>query len=349
MKALVYEGPGRLALKERQIPVPGPGQVQVKVMACGICGSDVHGYLGITGRRIPGVVMGHEFSGVVSAVGTDVKNAKPGDRVIVQPISACGTCRFCEEGNNNLCPDRKLLGVLEVQGAMAEYVCVSSSQVIPMADACSFETGALAEPFAVAYAAVEKVADYAGKTVMIIGAGMIGLCILEMVKLKKPEKIIMLDLSSSRLERAKKRGADVTINPKKSDYLRAVSEATDGNMCDITIEAVGVEASANQSIEALKKNGVSIWTGVSQRKMTIDMQEIVVSQRTIIGSMNYTSQDFQKVVSLLNSGQIQTEGLITDRVGLEDAAAMFDQLHESPDSHLKAVIIPDKVLSKKGC
>lgn len=341
MKALVYEGPRKFEIKEREIPLPGEGEVQVKVMACGICGSDVHGYLGITGRRLPGVVMGHEFSGVVSAVGKGVSSTAIGERVIIQPISSCGKCRFCREGNENLCDEKKLMGVLEVQGAMTEYVCVPKEQIVPMAVSCNFETGALAEPMAVAYAAVEKVKEYGGKKVLIIGAGMIGLCILEMVKLKHPEKIIVLDLNNTRLKRALGRGAHAVINPSETDYLRAISEETNEEMCDITIEAVGIEATANQAIKALKKNGISIWTGVSEKKIMIDMQDVVVSQRTIIGSMNYTHQDFITAVKLLNNGMIQTQGLITDMVSLKDAAAMFDEIHENPNNHLKAIIVPE--------
>jgi len=346
MKTLQYQGPRQLVLTECATPVPDKGEVLLQVKACGICGSDVHGYLGITGRRLPGVAMGHEFSAVVAATGEGAEKYKEGDRVVVQPIDACGECGYCLEGNNNLCAHRSLLGVLEIQGAMAEYVCVPEKLLIPLADTCSFEDGALAEPLTVAYAAVNKIDDYTGKTVLVIGAGMIGLCILEMLKIKAqeqggkgPEKILVSDLSDVRLERALLRGADAVINPKECDYIQKIAEFTDGKMCDITIEAVGVEAAANQSIRALRKNGISIWTGVSQQEMTINMHDIVVSQRTVIGSMNYTHQEFREVTALLEAGIINTEGLITGRVPLEKAAEMFEELHEKPDEHLKVMIV----------
>lgn len=282
--------------------------------------------------------MGHEFSAVVAGLGESSGKHYIGERVIVQPINYCGHCSYCKEGNNNLCPERELMGVMEVQGAMAEYIVVPEKLLVPMDDSCSFEMGALAEPFAVAYSAVDKIQDYRDKNVLIVGAGMIGLCILEMVKLRNPKKIIISDLSDVRLARAKDMGADEIINPKKQDFEQAILEVTEGDLCDVTIEAVGVEATANQSIRALRKNGVSIWTGVSQHEMTIDMHEIVTFQRTIIGSMNYTHNDFEETVRILEAGKLATDRLITKCVNLEEAAAMFEEIHEKPDDFLKVII-----------
>ena len=338
MKALIYEGERKLSLVERRTPEPRRGEVLLRVRACGICGSDVHGYLGITGRRIAGYSMGHEFSAEVAALGEGTQKRPIGQRVIVQPINACGHCAYCRGGKNNLCPDRTLLGVLDVQGAMAEYVCVPEKLLVPMADSCSFSTGALAEPFAVAYSAVEKVKDYESKTVLIIGAGMIGLCILEMLKIKGPEKIILSDLSEARLQRAKARGADEVINPRSEDYEKRIAQLTDCRMCDITFEAVGTEGAANQSIRALRKDGVSVWTGVSQHEIRIDMHDVVTCQRTIVGSMNYTRQEFTETVRLLESGRLQTEGLISREISLEQAAEYFEELHRNPDEYLKVMI-----------
>lgn len=347
MKALVYQGPKELALIEREIPAPGEGEVLLEVKACGICGSDIHGYLGITGRRLPGIAMGHEFSAVVTKLGKNVTNHHTGERVIVQPIDSCGHCFYCKEGNNNLCPDRKLMGVMEVQGAMAEYISVPEKLLVPMADSCSFERGALAEPFAVAYAAVNKVQDYSGKKVLVIGAGMIGICILEMLKLKRPAKIVVSDLSDARLKRAKQIGADEVINPKRQAFGRTVAKLTDGALFDVSIEAVGVSAAANQSIQALRKNGLSIWTGVSQHEITLDMHEVVTCQRTIAGSMNYTQEEFRETVRLLESGRLDTDGLITRRVALEQAAQLFDEIYENPDDYLKVMIVKENSWIKR--
>ena len=168
---------------------------------------------------------------------------------------------------------------------------------------------------------------------------MIGLCILEMVKIKNPAKIIISDLSDIRLERAGKRGADVLVNPQKGDFEAQISKGTGSHMCDIVFEAVGREATANQSIEALKKNGTAIWVGVSQHEITIDMHQVVTYQRTITGSMNYTQKEFEKTAELLASGKLYTDGLITKKISLDQASEYFDELHDNPDEYLKVIIV----------
>lgn len=339
MKALVYQGSKKLELLERPIPKPGKKEVLVRVKACGICGSDIHGYLGITGRRLGGVAMGHEFSGIIEELGQDVERHSVGERVIVQPIDSCGNCQYCEQGNNNLCYSRKLMGVLDVQGAMAEYIVVPEKLLIPMPTNCSYEKGALSEPFAVAYAAVNKVESYENKTVLIIGAGTIGLCILKILKLRNPKKIIMSDLSNARLKHAREMGADEVVNPSADNFTERLYEITKGELCDITIEAVGVNSSVQQSIQALKKNGVTIWTGVSQHDVTIDMHEIVTFQRSIIGSMNYTHKEFEETVELLASERFETEELVSARVSLDEAEDMFMKIHQNPDEWIKVIIV----------
>lgn len=339
MKALCYMGPEQLELKDVPVPQLGPHDVLIKVRAVGICGSDVHGWLGITGRRIPPVIMGHELSGVVAQVGSEVTAFMPGDAVIPQPIDSCGTCEYCCAHKNQLCAHRALLGVMDVNGGMAEYVAVPEHLLYRMPEGFSFETVALTEPFAVAYTAVQKLDSWKDKTVMVIGAGTIGLCILKMLKMHDPAMIIVCDLSPHRLETALAMGADYTVNPKECDYLQRISELTGGRMLDATIEAVGVEATVNQSINALRPGGVSVWAGVSQQQMTINMHDVVCKDRVIIGSMNYSHQDFGETLKLLAEGKVDhPERMISKEVSLEEAPRMFRELHENPDQYLKVLI-----------
>jgi len=343
MKGLCYLGPKQLELRDVKVPELGDHDVLIRVKAVGICGSDVHGWLGITGRRIPPVIMGHELSGVVAAVGAAVKDFKVGDPVIPQPIDACWECEYCKAQKNQLCAHRTLLGVMDIDGGMAEYVKVAEHLLYHMPEGFSFETAALTEPFAVAYTAVEHWDSWKDKTVMIIGAGTIGLCILKMLQRKKPAKIIVCDLSEPRLQTALEMGADAVINPRKGDYLAQVSELTGGRMLDATIEAVGVEATANQSIRALRPGGVSVWVGVSQQEMTINMHDVVCKDRILIGSMNYSHQDFGETLKLLAIGGVESpERIISKTVPLEEAARMFEELHDHPDNYLKVLItFPD--------
>lgn len=343
MKALRYLGPKQLEVTDAPKPQPKDDEVLIRVRAVGICGSDVHGWLGITGRRVPGVIMGHELSGTVEAVGENVKSFQVGDAVVPQPIDSCGTCEFCKAGRNQMCAQRTLLGVMDVNGGMAEFVPVKENMLYHKPENLSFETAALIEPLTVAYTAVHKLSDYRDKNVLVIGGGTIGLCILKMLKDMQPKRIIVSDLSEERRKTAIEMGADAVIDPS-GDYVQQLTEITGGRLADITIEAVGVEAAVNQSIRALHPTGTSIWVGVSQQEMTINMHDVVCKDRTIIGSMNYSHQDFGETIKMLQEGRIENpEQLISDRISLEEAPDMFADLHDNPDLHKKALILfPDQ-------
>ena len=340
MRALRYLGPGIMKMQEQPTPTPQANEVLLKVRACGICGSDVHGSLGLTGRRIPPVTMGHEFSAEVAGLGSAVTSVQVGDGVIVQPIHFCGTCINCRQGLTNMCLNKKFFGVLTVDGAMAEYVAVPEKLLYPLPPTLSYEQGALTEPYAVAYGCVKKAGALKGQNVMIVGAGTIGLCILQVVRLQQPKKIIVCDLSDARLKTAKRLGAHVTLNPGKEEYLQAVSDCTDGEMIDTSFEAVGVEATANQSIRALKIGGTAVWVGMSQKEMQINMQEIVCSARRVIGSFNYTHEEFGEIVGLMSTGKMETSALISQIVPLEDGPEAIQRLIEYPDQYIKIILDP---------
>lgn len=342
MKALQYMGPNVLELREVENPVLKRDEVLVKVRACGICGSDVHGWLGKTGRRIPPMTMGHEFSGEIAELGADAKKFSVGDRVIVQPLKFCGECDFCKQGMTNMCLNKELFGVMTENGAFAEYVAVPEKLLFKMADSCSYETGAMAEPYAVAYGAVKKAGDLKGKDVMILGAGMIGLCVLQLVKLGEPASITVSDLSDERLALARKLGADYTINNKKEDPIEAVRKYTGGRMMDISIEAVGIEPTANLAICALKPAATAVWVGLSQRKITIDMQEVVNAARRIYGTYIYTFEEFGEVVDILCSGKLATDALLSGVVSLEEGEQAFKNLLNEPDKYIKIIVDPSK-------
>lgn len=342
MKALRYLGSEQLELQEVADAFAKEGEVLLKVRACGICGSDVHGFYGLTGRRTAPMTMGHEFAAEVVGLGKGVSGFQIGDGVIPQPINFCGECENCKQGMTNMCLNKKFFGVLSVDGAMAEYVAVPEKLLYPLPKGISYEVGALAEPYAVGYGAVKKAGDLKGQTVLIIGAGTIGLCILQIVKLQNPKMIIVSDLSDSRLSVAKEFGADETINPKNVDYMKAIEMVTEGKMIDISIEAVGIEPTANQSIKCLKIGGQAIWVGMSQKEMKINMQDIVCSARRVIGSFNYTHIEFGEVVELIGSGKMNAAKLISKTVSMEEAKDAMVDLHTKPDDFIKIMIDPTR-------
>ncbi len=342
MKALRFLEPRKLEVQEVKKPVPGPEEVLLKIRACGICGSDPAGYTGRSGRRIPPMTMGHEFSAEVEQVGAAVTEFKIGDAVIPQPINFCGTCENCVRGLTMLCQNKIFYGVLTTDGAMAQYLCVPAKQLYRMPENISFYEGALAEPYAVTYGAYRKAGSLKDQIVLIIGAGTIGDCLLQLVLLDQPKMVIMADLSDRRLEIAKDLGATHTINTSKIDALEEIRKITDGHMIDVSFEACGVEQTANLSIKALKIAGTSVWIGMNQKEMTLNMQDIVCSARNVLGTFNYTHKEFGEVVEIIGSGKLATRKMISKVVSLEEVPQAFEDLLSSPDRYLKIIIDPTK-------
>jgi len=341
MKGLVYHGEKKLRWEEVPDPEIGEDQLLVECRAVGVCGSDLHGYLGLTGRRIPPMIMGHEFSGVVRQTGKKVKRFAPGDRVCVQPIQFCGTCAFCSQGFQNICPNKKILGVMDFDGAMAELVAVNEDHAFGLAEGVSFADGSMVEPFSVTHAAVKQAPDLRGKNVAIVGAGTIGLCLLQFVVMGKPRRIIATDLSENRLSIAGDLGAHTLVNPGQEDAVKAVLEATDGMGADIVFEAVGESPTARQSIDLAKIRGRIVWIGNSAKMVEIDMQKVVTTELNIQGSYGFTTETFKETLALMNAGKLRAERIISMKQPLSEGAAVFEKMLREKDRYIKAILVSD--------
>jgi 2-desacetyl-2-hydroxyethyl bacteriochlorophyllide A dehydrogenase len=339
MKALVYYGPEDLRLAEIADLKPAPGEALIRVKACGICGSDVHGYLGITGRRIPPMVMGHEFSGDVAEVGEGVTDIKVGERVAPYPVIFCGDCEPCRHGNVHVCLHKKALGVLECNGAMAEYVSLPAKLLFKLADTISYEVGSMMEPLAVSYRGVNHSGDLTGKNVFIVGAGTIGLLAMAVVKMRKPAKIFVSDLSDIRLDVARKMGADYTINPSKDNVSDIINRETGGVGVDVAFEAVGATPTVQQAMAGLRVGGTAVWIGNSAKMIHINMQEIVTRELRVFGTFLYTFKEFSDVVDLLNSGKLNVEPMISLKVPMmEKGVELFARLAKDPGPLIKVIL-----------
>jgi threonine dehydrogenase-like Zn-dependent dehydrogenase len=341
MKGLVYHGEKRLRWEEVPDPEMGEDQLLVEPRAVGVCGSDLHGYLGITGRRIPPMIMGHEFSGVVRDTGKNAKRFSPGDRVCVQPIQFCGACVFCHQGYQNICPNKRLLGVMDVDGAMAELVAVNEDHAFLLAEDVSFADGSMVEPFSVTHAAVKQAPDLEGKNVAIVGAGTIGLCLLQFVVMGKPQRIITTDLSEHRLSIAGQLGAQTLVNPGQVDPVQAVLEVTDGLGADIVFEAVGESPTARQSVDLARIRGNIIWIGNSAKTVEIDMQKVVTTELNIQGSYGFTTETFKETLDLMNAGKLKAERIISVKEPLSEGAAVFDKMLRDKEKYIKAILVND--------
>lgn len=338
MKALVYEGAWQMPLRDVAAPVAGPDDVVVTVAAVGICGSDVHGFMGTTGRRIPPIVMGHEFSGTITAVGEQVTGRQVGDRVVVQPLLTCGVCANCRVGLPNICLNRRGIG-MNVDGAYAEAVRVPERLLYTLPPDLTWEQGALVEPLAVALHAVNLTPLALGDTVAIIGAGPIGLLTALAARLKGAGTIVMTDLSPHRLELARRLGVDVPINAADQDPVEVVRERTGGAGAHAVIEAVGVGAAVKQSLALVRTGGHVTWIGNSQPEVPVLMQEVVTRELTIRGVYGY-NEEFGRAIELLRSGRIDVRPLIERVESLEDGPQLVHGLAKGDLDAVKVILQP---------
>ena len=340
MKALVFEGPWEMPLRERPDPEPTAGEVVVAVRAAGICGSDVHGYIGATGRRKPGVVMGHEASGVVALVGDGVTSVRPGDRVVLRSVLSCGTCEPCRSGRPNICERRRGLG-MHLDGAYAECVRVPEALVAPLAATLSFEEGALIEPLAVAMHAVNITPLELMDRVVIVGAGTIGLLTLLAARLRGAGRIVVTDRSRHRLDMASTLGADAAVDVDAGESVAAVLDALDGRAADVVFEAVGSSPTVQQSIAVARPGGYVTWIGNSEPFVELGMQDLVTKELTLRGAYAYgTDAEFDRAAATLAAGRVDVRPLIELVAPLHEGSGLFREMAEGGLAAVKVILSP---------
>lgn len=328
MQALVMTDFGRLELQTLPVPeLKRPDDVLIEIRAAGVCGSDLHGYTGATGRRTPPLVMGHEATGRVSRVGEGVTDVKPGDRVALMPL-------LIEGGR------RRLLG-MDAPGAYATHVIWPAGRLFRLSEGLSYDVGAFAEPLAVALHAlgVSRKLAPAYETAFVAGAGTIGLLIASVLLGSGVGTVVVSDVSDARLGVARALGVTRAVNPSQEDGLGAVHELTDGAGADVSFEAVGITPTVAQSVAFTKNGGVVVWVGNNRRVVEVDMQAVVTRELSVLGSYGLTDEDFREALGWLGAGRIDTETLTSRRAPLQGSEGLFDELLGSPET-IKCLIDP---------
>ena len=343
MKALIYTKPYCLEYSDFPQPAVGDDDVLIRVKACGICGSDVQGFTGKTGRRIPPLIMGHEAAGIIEDVGKNVRDFQRGDRVCFDSTVYCNKCQPCREGLYNRCENRQVLGVstptFRRHGAFAEYVAVPWWIVSKIPDDMLFVHAALLEPVSIGMHAANRAPVSADGTVVVIGAGPIGLFILQACKLRKTRKVIVCDINEFRLDVARKLGADEVVNPLKSDIKEAIFKQTKNKGADVTFEAVGFASTFQNAVSVTRTGGHLVVVGNLESKAEFDLQQFVARELTFTGS--YAScGEFRDCIKLVASGKISVEPLISDVLPLADGSSAFDRLLKAEENLLKIVLEP---------
>lgn len=343
MKALVYTKPYNFEYTDFPDPEIGTDDVLIRVKACGICGSDVHGSTGKTGRRIPPLIMGHEAAGIVEDTGTNVKDFQNGDRVCFDSTVYCNSCENCRAGFFNRCESRQVLGVstpeFKRHGAFAEYVAVPSWIVSKIPDKLSFTHAALLEPVSIGVHAANRAPLLTNDTVVVIGAGTIGLFILQAARLRGAGKVFISDINEFRLDVAGKLGADEVINPEKSNLKEIVLKNTKNKGVDVAFEAVGFAGTFQDAVSVTKRGGHLVAVGNVEKMAEFNLQQFIASELTFTGSYA-SSGEFHDCIELVASGKINVEPLISDVLPLEDGPRAFERLLKAEEDLLKIVLEP---------
>ncbi len=346
MKALVLSAYEQLAVEDVSEPVAGPDEVIVRVEACGICGSDVHGYDGTSGRRIPPIVMGHEAAGVVASVGGAVKEYAAGDRVTFDSTVYCGACGYCRRGEVNLCDNRQVVGVscgdYRREGAFAEYVRVPQRILYKLPDAMSFAEAAMLEAVSVALHAVRVTQLRGGERALVIGAGMIGLLTLQAAKAAGCGLVMVADVDATRLEMARAHGADAVLHASGPELLRAVMEKTNGQGVDVVFEAVGRNETVASAIDVVRKGGTVTLIGNITPEVKLPLQKVVSREIRLQGSAA-SAGEYPQAMELMTSGAIDVKRLITAVAPLSDGPRWFARLHAREPNLMKIVLAPQMV------
>lgn len=343
MKSLVLEEYNEFIVTDTEIPEVKPGWVLIQVKACGICGSDVHGMDGSTGRRKPPVIMGHEASGVIQRMAPDVFGWNIGDRVTFDSTLSCGKCFYCQRGEINLCENRRVLGVscdeYRQNGAFAEYIAVPAHILYSIPENISFEKAAMVEAVSVAVHAATISSVQANDTAVVIGCGIIGLLCIQALKIAGCGKVIAVDQVPHKLKMAQELGADISIKAVNKEVLDLILDETHGRGADIVLEVVGIESTVNLAIDCTRKGGTVTLVGNLAPEIKFPLQKVVTRQLKVQGSCA-SAGEYPQCLDLMASGQINVDPLISKVAPLDEGNDWFQRLYRKDPNLMKVILKP---------
>jgi L-iditol 2-dehydrogenase len=345
MKALVLKAYHQLELQDVPDPSMGPRDVLVEVKVCGICGSDVHGIDGSTGRRRPPVIMGHEAAGVVVDIGSEVRGLSKGDRVTLDSTISNPDSFFSRRGLRNLCDDRRVLGVscedYTQQGAFAERVAVPAHITYPLPATMSFEQAAMVEPVSIAVHARNLTPIEPSDTAVVFGAGLIGLMVVQVVRSAGLERVIAVDIDDERLAVAHAVGASHILNSGRDEVAARVQALTGGRGADVAFEAVGIEPTIRAAIASVRKGGTVTLIGNLAAEVSVPLISMVTRQVRLQGSCA-SNGEYPESLELIASGKVAVDRFISAVAPLAEGPQWFDRLYRRERGLLKVLLAPTR-------
>ena len=333
----VMTAPHEIEFREVPTPAPQKGEVLVKIMKIGVCGSDIHVYHGQHPFTSYPVTQGHEVSGEIAALGEGVRGLAVGQKVTIEPQVVCGQCHPCRHGKYNLCEELKVMG-FQTTGTASEYFAVEASKITPFPAGMSFEEGAMLEPLAVAVHAVRQAGDVAGLDIVVIGAGPIGNLVAQAAKGMGARRVMVTDVSDLRLALAQKCGADFVANTKTKDFGEAMAEAFGPDKADIIYDCAGNNITMGQAIKHARKGSTIILVAVFAGPAQVDLAVLNDHELDLNTTMMYRHEDYVDAIRLVDEGKIQLQPLISKTFAFKDYKKAYEYIDVNRETTMKVII-----------
>lgn len=337
MRQLNLVAPYTLSFEEAPEPQPGPGEVVLKVAYTGICGSDLHSYRGRHPVVRPPIVLGHEASGVVVNVGEGVPSSYLGRAAAVFPGLSCGHCARCIEGKPHICENLRVVGNVGWPGSLAEYLKLPLSAIVPLPDNMPLGDGAVVEPTAVAVHAVKKAMDPYGP-VLVLGAGPIGIMVLQAARAMGATRIAIADVRPDRLHLSQRFAPDATINAGNPTFGEEVKKALGTNGPQVIFDCVATPSSLRSAFSVVRKGTTVVLVGVPEEPAVIDVARLQDWEIDLRGTLMYRKDDFEAAIAYLQRGLVRTDGFVTRIVGFDEVPRVFQELSDATTSDLKVLV-----------
>ena len=341
MKQAVMTEPGRIEYREVDRPTLEDKEVVVQTKRIGVCGSDIHVFHGLHPYTSYPVVQGHEVSGIVAEVGSQVEGLAPGDKVTFTPQVTCGKCYPCTHGMYHICESLKVMG-FQTGGAAQEYVAVDADKVLKVPENVTLDQAAMVEPISVAVRALSRAGeDLQGKNVLVLGAGTIGNLVAQVARAYGAKAVMATDISDYKLDKAKECGIDFVVNPDKEDLSEAILRDFGPDRADLILECVGVQETVTQAIENARKGTTIVVVGVFSEKLEVDLGLVQDRELSLVGTLMYQKRDYQRAIELVASGKLSLDAMITHRFPFEHYLDAYQTIEEAKDNIMKVMIALD--------
>lgn len=337
MKQAVMTKPGTIVIRDVERPIPGAQEIVMQTRRIGVCGSDIHVYHGLHPYTGYPVVQGHEVSGVVANVGSEVEGVAVGDQITFMPQVVCGECYPCRHGMYHICEDLKVMG-FQTGGAAQEYFALPAENVLVLPKSMSLDEGAFVEPISVGVHAVRRGGDVAGKTVVVLGAGTIGNLVAQVAKALGAKAVMITDLSDYKLDKARACGIDHTVNTSREDLDQAVITHFGRDRADLIIECVGAQETITQAVAVARKGTTIVIVGVFGKKPVVDLGLVQDRELSIVGTLMYQKPDYETAIELVQQGKMHLGELITHRFEFEDYLDAYHAIEGSDGKYMKVMI-----------